>query len=266
MRTKKARAIIAAEDVARVFDDSRIRALAKIAKLPAGADIVVFGEGVREAARIFARDARISTGNELRTEIEELNKAVDPAKPRRWDLIVTLWENLSPKARTLLNPPSADAVRDPERREAACDAIAKLTQIGGRWIEGRRRPTGKRSRPTWRPVLHAPEPQRNFPKRAAERDFVMWIRIAWLDATGERPASTARHSDDSRKIGPFARFARECLRLVGAGDVDVVELINELDHRRRCMEKRASKKCSCQLSNPDGNRTPLHLGSRHPPP
>src|ERR1700719_1937186 len=103
MRTKKARPIIAAEDVPRVFDDARMQALAKIAKLRAGPDMAALGEGVREAARIFARDARIPTANELRTEIEELHKAVDPAKPRRWDRVATLLESLSPKARGQLN-------------------------------------------------------------------------------------------------------------------------------------------------------------------
>jgi hypothetical protein len=253
MPTKKARPIIAAEDVPRIFDDACMQALAKTAKLPAGADTAAFGEDVREAARIFARDARIPSSNELRTEIEELHKAVDPAEPRQWDRLATLLEGLSPKARDLLNDrgarpalrtelPSADAVRDPERREAAYDGIAKLCQLGGRSVKGRRRPSGKRSRPTWRALLQAPEPQRNFPKRDAERDFVMWLRSAWLDATGDTPASTARHSDASRKIGPFARFARECLHLVGAGNADAVGLINELKRRRRFMERRASER------------------------
>ena len=215
--------------------------------------MAAFGEGVREAARIFARDARNPTGNELATEIEELHRAVDPAKPRQWDRVAMLLESLSPKARDMLidrgarpalriELPSADAVRDPERRETACDAVSKLCQFGSRYTEGRRRPSGKRSRPDWRPVLFAPEPQRNFAKRDAERDFVMWLSIAWHCATDGTPPRTARHPDASRQVGPFARFVRECLRLVGAGDADAVELINKLHRRRRVMEKRASEK------------------------
>jgi len=115
--------------------------------------------------------------------------------------------------------------------------IARLCQFGGGYVEGRRRPAGKQSRPVWDPLIHAPKPQRNFAKRNAERNFVMWLSVAWLEATGVVPSRTARHDDASREVGPFARFSRECLRRVGAPDADIVELINEL-HRRRCEMER----------------------------
>jgi hypothetical protein len=62
----------------------------------------------------------------------------------------------------------------------------------------------------------------------------MWLQHAWAEATGKMPAQTARHGS---RLGPFARFARDCLRLVGAADADIVELMNGLRQRRREMEQ-----------------------------
>jgi hypothetical protein len=58
----------------------------------------------------------------------------------------------------------------------------------------------------------------------------MWLRIAWLDATGERQrARTAARTLDI--LGPFAKFVCECLNLVGAKHVDGIALINEAKER-----------------------------------
>jgi hypothetical protein len=62
----------------------------------------------------------------------------------------------------------------------------------------------------------------------------------------EMPPRTARNPDVSRALGPFARFAKECLKLAGAGHANVVELINELERQRVCMEAARVKK---QLSD-----------------
>src|SRR5262249_27006246 len=98
------------------------------------------------------------------------------------------------EARTLIELlPPPEALCDPAQRDGACEAITRLCRFGGRLVEGRRRPTGKRSRPTFRPLLYAPEPRRNFPKRDPERDFVMWLSIAWREVTGSAPSRTARH-------------------------------------------------------------------------
>jgi hypothetical protein len=230
----KSRRSIASEDIPRVFDDACLRELAS--ELPAGADLARFAEGVREAARIYAKDARIPTDNELHAEIAALQRAADRGQH---DRVATLIESVSPQARQLLNErgarpsigitlPSADALRDPAKRDAACTCVARLCQHGGRYVEGRRRPSGKRSRPVWRPLLHAPEPRRHFPRRDAERDFVVWLGTAWYAATGKKPPRTA----DSRKPGPFARLVKRCLALVGAPHANAVELIKGLDRYR----------------------------------
>jgi hypothetical protein len=94
----KSRRSIASEDIPRVFDDACLRELAS--ELPAGADLARFAEGVREAARIYAKDARIPTDNELHAEIAALQRAADRGQH---DRVATLIESVSPQARQLLN-------------------------------------------------------------------------------------------------------------------------------------------------------------------
>lgn len=220
-------------------------------QLPITADKSRFGEGVREAARIFARDARDPNANQVHDEIAALWKAVDPAKPPQWEAMASALEALSQWTRNMLADrgsrpsvatvlPVPEALRDPERQEAARDAIAKLVSQGWLWVKGRSRGDGKRSRPGLVPVLFAPEKIKSPPRRKAARYFVTMLQIAHLEATGEQSVRTARRReyvergrpDVLRELGPFAQFVRECFRLVGAPDVDAVACINELHARR----------------------------------
>ena len=202
-------------------------------KGPPSADIGQFKEGIQCAARIYARDARILDDNAVHHEIESLYRA---AEERDCQRLARLIESLSPRAARLLNERAArpslaisfPAVRDfhnTRRQTAACAKVASLCCVGGH-NQGRNRPTGKKSR-TWQPLLHAPKPRRNFSKRDAERNFVIWLRAAWRDAAGDLPSKTADH----RKRGPFVRVAHECLRLVGGEHADAVGLINRLGRR-----------------------------------
>lgn|SRR5215831_89599 len=231
---RKSRHPIAAANIPHIFDDDCIQKLVAIAKLPADADSKRFAEGVRKAASIYARDARVPTDNELHTEIYKLYRA---AERRQYERIAVLLEDLSLEARDWLNKrgsrlrvelPAPEALRDISAQQKACDIVLKLCQYGGRHAEGRKRPSGKRSH-TWRPLLCAPQPRRNFPKRDAELNFIMWLQIGWLEATGKRPSLAA----NPNRPGPFARMVRECLELVGASHADAVGLINELNERRR---------------------------------
>ena len=243
---KEARALIPAEEVPDVFDTACIERLAKIEKLPATTDLARLGEGIREAARIFARDARIPNVNQLHDEIAVLCKVADPyqAKPPDWEAIAAAVENLSPEAREQLGRrgarrlvpielPGPDAFRDPKQRDDAREVMLMLMQQGAIWVEGRSRGAGKRSRPSLRPRLYAPSKQKSPPRRTAERNFIMQLSIVWYEATGKAPPRTAHHG----QLGPFARLVRECMRLMGAADVDVVELINDLHRRRQAIER-----------------------------
>jgi hypothetical protein len=231
----KARHPIEESEISRIFDDACIKGLATT-RLLAGADLRRFAEGVREGARIYARDARVPTDNELHAEIAALYRA---AERKQYEQVAALLEGFSPKARGLLNRrgarpslglelPAANALRDAAQQKKARETVLRLCRLGGEYVEGRRRSSGKRSR-TWRPLLHTPRPSRSFPKRDAERNFVMQLQLAWLEATGRPPSLAANPA----RPGPFVRTVRKCLELVGASHADAVGLINELNRRRK---------------------------------
>jgi hypothetical protein len=140
--------------------------------------------------------------------------------------------------------PSAAVMSDPAKRDAACRLVELMCVRGGSVVQGRRRPSGKRSR-TWRITLDAPPPRRHAARRDAERDFVMWLQIAYLEATGRHPPRTARHGGDHRKPGPFVRMIAKCLCLVGAPHADAVGLINDLERQRRKMTERRTRAEAC---------------------
>ena len=233
----KSREPIAAADIQRIFDNACIDKLATIGRLPADADRKRFAEGVREAAGIYAREARASTDNELHAEIAALYRA---AERKRCEQVASLLEKLSLKARELLSKravrlsielPAPESLRDTAQQQS-CDMVLKLCQYGGSYVEGRRRPSGKRSH-TWRPLLHAPKRSRNFAKRDAELNFIIWLQAAWLEATGEQPSMAA----NAARLGPFGRVVAESFRLVGASHADAAGLINALNKRRRKMSR-----------------------------
>jgi hypothetical protein len=234
--SRKARRPIAPLDVDRVFEGACIDTLMQIGKFPARGDKKIFAEGIRDAARIYVRDANEpTTVNELADEIEILWRT---ANGRQYDEVANLLGALSERTRNALNErgqrrtpgivlPMPEALRDAAQQETACDTIVRLCQIGDR-VKGS----------SWQPLFYAPDRKQHFPKRKAERDFVMHLRLAWLHATGNPPAPTARDASAGRAISPFARLVRECLRLMGAQITDsgAVELINELHRRRQHMQ------------------------------
>jgi hypothetical protein len=252
--SKKKRAIITADDVPRKFDDAYITRLADTAKFPKGADRQRFADGVRDAARTYAEDAWKPNVNTMHDKIEQLHRGA--ARGKQTDTrVADLAEKLSREIRQLfkareatpgferagLKFPSLEDLRDPQRRDEACEAVRRFCSMGGRYIEGRWRPSGKRST-TWSPRLHAPQRISHPAKREAERQLVMHLQSVWFEATGMLPALTANPGH----LGPFARMVRECLRRAGAGydetpkhpksaDAAVADLINEVNKRRRIM-------------------------------
>src|SRR5262245_6601386 len=254
MTGTKSREPLAATDVLRIFDDACIDRLAE--RLPAGANRKRFAEGIREAACIYAKDARTPTHSELHTEITALYHA---AERKRYGQVAALLEKLPSKASELLNKratrlslelPTSDYLRDATTQQTASEAVLRLCQHGGQYIEGRRRPSGKRSL-TWRPLLVATKAHRNSPtrislpaggryprggRRDAERSFIIFLQMAWLEATGKRPSLAANPA----RPGPFVRMVRKCLKLVGAGHADAVGLINELNRWRKEAERKTS--------------------------
>jgi hypothetical protein len=229
----KSRKPIGEQDVPRIFDDACIDELATIGRLPTDSNRKSFAEGIREAARIYAREAHTPTDNEVHAEIDALYRA---AERKRFVEVAALVETLSPETRKLLSRratrlclelPASEVLRGPAQQKA-CDTVLRLCQHGGKYGKGRLRSSGKRSRAPWHPLLVGPEPRSHFPRRDAERNFIMWLQLAWLEATDEQPSLAA----DPDRPGPFTRMVAKCLQLVGAGHADAVGLINELNRRR----------------------------------
>jgi hypothetical protein len=118
--------------------------------------------------------------------------------------------------------PRPELPRDPDR-------LMALLRHGGRMVPGRRRPGGKRSRPTFVPALWAPRVARGRPRNEAGRELVVWLGIAYFEATGRYPPRSACHS----KPGPFVRFVRGCLDRLDARHVDAVEVVNRVGRLRQ---------------------------------
>jgi hypothetical protein len=259
MASTKSRPAIEADQVPDIFTDPCIEHLARIGKFPLDGNKRVLAEGMRDAARTYARKSREPNDNEMRLEIESLCGA---AERRDYDQVAMLIESLSCTTRNLLlnyaywqhdetattlaSPkpngprrrrpisaqwtnvplPRPETLRDEASRDKACATVVKLCQCGG-----------TRGARGWRWYLRAPKPQRNFPKRDVERGFVTLLTIAWTEATGEMPSPTA----DPGCPGPYARMVKECLRLVGAGHADAVGLLNSLHECRRKMKARPAR-------------------------
>ena len=60
----------------------------------------------------------------------------------------------------------------------------------------------------------------------------MWLQVAWAEASKKHVPVTARRENP----GPFARFAQDALRLVGAPHANAVELINVLKRQAKEVE------------------------------
>jgi hypothetical protein len=239
---RKDRRIPTPEDLPRLFDDKCIRQLVRIDGRLRTANIPVFAAGVLEAAEVFVRDASATNDNEVHYEVDKLLRAAERAirarkrKDAACEKVAVQIEGLSGRTRELLNErgmlPSPEILRDPATRGAACEAITSLCRIGAYWQEGRRRPGGKRSM-TMVSLLHAPTLKQRPARREAHLNFMMMLRLAYLEATGKPPPATAHPGRPT----PFAQIAQICLDKLRAG-ANAIELINRLQRRRKDKEER----------------------------
>ena len=151
MRTRQERktqihrvGIIAEQDVDCVFDDGRIRSMAAAHKLPSGTDLPRLGAAVRDAARIYAREAQIPNRNELHDEISTLYRLADK---KQFVQLAAALEGLSSEVRELLTSrcigelPSSQVLRciEFEGRRLPSDCLALLL-----WRKHRSGPSSSR--------------------------------------------------------------------------------------------------------------------------
>ncbi len=238
--------LIRLNDVPHVFDDTCLRELAKLARLPSSADMMMFGRAVRWAVRGYLNEANEPTPNQLHCEIAALHRAAARAE---YEKLAALIERMSSAARHQLEGrratlgermpywriPDAAELRDPLRHADAANGLRRLIEVGGTYRH-RPRPSGQ---PTVSlvPLLHTPRPSRAEPRREAERNLVMWLQFAVTEAGGQVPV-TARAADDSRKANPFVQTAARVLQLAGVcpnvgAEGCAVRLVNDLCVRRK---------------------------------
>ena len=242
MRAKKDRRIPTPEDLPRILDDKFICVLAQEAKLSWAANIPRLAKGIRTAAEVLSREANTVSDNEVHYEVDGLLRAAARAikaqksKDAAYKKVALQIEGLSERTRELLNRrgtlPAPEILRDPAVQQVACETIVRLCRIGAYWQKGRRRTGGKRSM-TMVSVLHAPSLEQHPARLEAQLYFMMMLRAAVAEATGIPPLPTAHPGRPT----PFAKMAQVCLNKLQAG-ANAVELINELQKRRKEMESR----------------------------
>jgi hypothetical protein len=214
-------------DPDQIFTEAYVCQLVKDAKAGVPVNVAKLRAGLIDAAKRFAVE-RAADANTVHREIARLHAA---AQHRRFAAAAAALTGLSSPARDHLRqrdprlpplPQPADLL-DPAKREKARAAVIGRCEIGGRRMPGRKRPSGRQSS-TWKPELWAPKLNPHPEIRAAERAFIMWLQVAWIEATGKKVPVTAHRNNP----GPFARLAQIVLSRLGVPHADVAQLINDL--------------------------------------
>jgi hypothetical protein len=132
--------------------------------------------------------------------------------------------------------PTAAEILSPATRQSAVERFRLILSYGGGIVAGRKRSGGRRSR-SFKPLLRLPERiEPGRPRGEAEREFVQWLAVAYVEATGRSPPRTANYKIAIR--GPFPCFVHQCFELVGAPTGNVTRLLNQYGAARRRDEKR----------------------------
>ena len=209
-----AQSLISLGDVESVFNDSVVTTLAEDLQVPTQARSR-FAQSVRLDARLFleakARPnypalaaaikrlyqlvTRAERGSDL--EVRRLIRSIEETSADVWD-----WLNLGKLKRYAA--PAAEEFLSPQRRQSAIEGLRQFLTIGGSIVEGRKRPGGRRSR-SFKPLLRIPANMKLGRQRGqAERDFVGWLSLTYLEATDKLPPNTVNYDEAIR--GPFSEI------------------------------------------------------------
>ena len=170
----------------------------------------------------------------LRTRAARISRASEPsgaaaAIGRDGEILTRKRRGLSTVAL-----PEPEDLRDPSRRDRACEIITSLCSTGARIdeqeVEFDLHAPG---------VIYEDGVRKRRPKRRAELEFVGALRLIWLEATEDRAARTG----NARDPGPFVRFVAVCLQQVGAYNesascAGAAHLISEWERRSKEFDKR----------------------------
>jgi hypothetical protein len=243
---RKRRLLIALDEIDQTIDDAAIMELAKIARSPANASLSRFAQNIRndarlfieamgrlnipklreEIARLYGLTSRAASGGKATIQLARALEAM-PTEVRDW---------LARSDHTSRNIPTAAEILSPATRTDAVDRLRLILSYGGVVEDGRKRPTGKRSR-SFRSLLRVPASiKRGAPPGEAERDFVQNLALTYTELTGKKTPYTVHYSFEIR--GPFPKFVHRCFELVGVPSGNVTRLINERGAVRRQIERR----------------------------
>jgi hypothetical protein len=253
---KQRRSLISLSEIDQIFNESAIKELADALKVQEGAysrlahnvrnDARFFIEAKgrlnipklrKEIARLYGFSSRAAGGGKVTLQLARAVDAI-PNDVREW------LARCSPEGR---NIPTAAEILSPATRADAVDRLRLAVSFGGQEIEGRKRPTGKRSRSV-EPLLRIPayakredeqtdsgkqtsSKRKRRPRGEAERGFVQNLALTYTELTGKRTPDTA----SLRTPGPFAKFVRRCFELIGAPTGSVIRLINQRGDARRAL-------------------------------
>jgi len=242
------RSLIAISDVESVFNDEIVKEWARTLKLPADADIARFAQSIRSSAINFLKEKDKLNFPQLRTAIErlyQLNTRAEDGNDRTARALARAVDAMHADVRQWLlscntphhrNIPTATEILSPLSRQSAVKRFRLILSYGGRVVAGRKRSGGRRSR-SFKPLLKLPEQsKRGRPRGEAEREFVQWLALDYVVATGRPPPRTAHYDIEIR--GPFSNFVHRCFELIGAPTWNVTRLLNQYGAARRRDEKR----------------------------
>jgi hypothetical protein len=239
-RKTASRSLIAISDVESVFNDAIINELANILKLKylEGDDFSRFAKSIRQDVRLFIEAKHRLNNPKLREAIvklyglttraehhddraaETLARAVDATPLEVWDWLA----RFNPKGCDI---PTAAEIVSPATRARAVQRLRLALSYGGLMKDGRKRPTGRRSR-SFAPMLRVPAIEPYRPRGEAEREFVRNLAFTYLSARGKSPP----YQVDFQVRGPFSAYVHRCFELAGAPSGHVTSLINEFGEAR----------------------------------
>jgi hypothetical protein len=236
--------LIVETDIDRVFNADVIGELAKGIKTPPDA-ATRFEHDVRSAVRAYLAERARTNWKAIGEQIGDLydgllDKADRGSEPAAKRLAVRIglidqatrdW--LERCARRQLLFPSKNEILDRGTRKEAIKRLRSILSYGQERVEGRKRPSGGRSRPTSQPLLRVPESSRGRPRDLAARELVQQLALTYLEATGHSPP----RSVSLRSKGPFLGLVRTCFDLIGIPAGGTVDLINKREIARKKLKR-----------------------------
>ena len=236
------------DEIGRLLSDDVIREIAGRHFNGMTFDNIKLAEGCRDAGvalRQFQPDSKVRS--EIKTLYKLCNSAlVSTSFDSKAQLVALHYDAMSETAkrwlaRRLNGNQRLEALRlrsrSPEEQRASIEDLRSLTVIGGSIVPDRKRPgrpAGRERSNKLAPILNAPTTKRGQQPPEDIWEFVMWMRIAYVDAFGE----PLRFKADNRTPGGFVHFMEDVLEVLGGRNADLVRATNHLANLRSRAEEK----------------------------